>query len=96
MLDHLGVPSDEGSLRLEAEPQSVQDNPRKVGPLAVDLFTSRLTHQLDRFFSWRLDPEAEAWNTFTQDWRKIQGRLRYQGKSVIEHMPDANTWPFNL
>ena len=26
-----GVPSDEGSLRLEAEPHSVQDNPRKVG-----------------------------------------------------------------
>ena len=45
------------------------------GPLAVDLFASRLTHRLNRFFSWRPDPEAEAWNAFTQDWGKTQGRL---------------------
>ena len=45
------------------------------GPLTVDLFASRLTHQLNRYFSWRPDPEAEAWNAFSQDWGKIQGRL---------------------
>ena len=26
------------------------------GPLEVDLFASRLTHQIYRFFSWRPDP----------------------------------------
>jgi hypothetical protein len=48
---------------------------RKWGPLEVDLFASRVTSQLDRFFSWRLDPEAEGMNAFAQDWGKIQGRL---------------------
>ena len=31
-----------------------------MGPLEVDLFASRLTKQLPRFYSWRPDPEAEA------------------------------------
>ncbi|XP_056388255.1 uncharacterized protein LOC130283090 [Hyla sarda] len=30
------------------------------GPLYVDLFASRLNHQLPHFFSWRPDPEASA------------------------------------
>ena len=33
---------------------------RLWGPLEVDLFATRLTAQLPRFFSWRPDPEAEA------------------------------------
>ena len=39
-----------------------------LGPLEVDLFASRLTHQLPRFFSWRPDPLAEAVDAFQQDW----------------------------
>ena len=38
------------------------------GPLEVDLFASRLTHQLPRYFSWRPDPLAEATDAFRQDW----------------------------
>ena len=34
------------------------------GPLEVDLFASRLTHQLPCYFSWRLDPLAEATDAF--------------------------------
>ena len=30
------------------------------GPLQVDLFATRFTRQLHRFYSWRPDPEAEA------------------------------------
>ena len=43
------------------------------GPLEVDLFVSRLTHQLPRFFSWRPDPLAEATDAFQQDWRRVRG-----------------------
>ena len=41
---------------------------RQMGPLEVDLFTSWLTALLPRFYSWRLDPEAEAIDAFTQNW----------------------------
>ena len=40
---------------------------QKWGPLKVDMFASRLTTQLKRFFSWRLDPEAEALDAFNQN-----------------------------
>ena len=47
---------------------------RQLGPLTVDLFASRLTNQLPRYFSWRPDPEAETMNAFSQQWDKIGGR----------------------
>ena len=43
------------------------------GPLKVDLFASRLTHQLPRYFSWRPDRLAEATDAFRQDWRLRTG-----------------------
>ena len=43
------------------------------GPLEVDLFASRLSYQLTRFFSWRPDPLAEATNAFQQDWAPVKG-----------------------
>ena len=43
------------------------------GPLEVDMLASRLTHQLPRFFSWGLDPAAEAINAFNQDWSQFVG-----------------------
>ena len=47
---------------------------QKWGPLEVDMFASRLTTQLKRFFSWRPDPEAEALDAFNQNWGNLQGR----------------------
>ena len=41
-----------------------------MGPLDVDLFASRLMHQLPKFFSWKPDPEGDA---FTQNWSQIHG-----------------------
>ena len=41
--------------------------------LNVNLFASRLTAQLQRFFSWRPDPLAEATDAFLQDWRGLSG-----------------------
>ena len=36
------------------------------GPLEVDLFASRLSTKLPRFYSWRPDPQAEAVDAFSQ------------------------------
>ena len=44
-----------------------------MGPLQIDLFASRLTRQLPRFYSWRPDPEAENTDAFSQDWSKARG-----------------------
>ncbi|XP_065894060.1 uncharacterized protein [Dysidea avara] len=46
---------------------------KTLGPLEVDLFASRLTHQLPRYFSWRPNPSAEATDAFTQNWSQLQG-----------------------
>ena len=56
------------------DPQVFQQIQERWGPLEVDMFASRLTTKLDRFFSWRPDPEAEALDAFSQDWTNLQGR----------------------
>ena len=38
----------------------------------VDLFASRINKQLDRFFSYRPDPEAEVIDAFSVDWGDIK------------------------
>ena len=37
----------------------------------MDLFASRLTHQLPRFFSWKPGPAAEATDALMQNWEQI-------------------------
>ena len=44
-----------------------------LGPLEIDLFASRLTKQLPRYYSWRPDPEAEAMDAFLQNWAQVRG-----------------------
>ena len=44
-----------------------------MGPLQVDLFATRFTKQLPRFYSWRPDPEAEETDAFMQDWSNLLG-----------------------
>ena len=44
-----------------------------MGPLEVDLFASRLTRQLPRFYSWRPDSEAEAMDAFMQGLVSMRG-----------------------
>ena len=43
------------------------------GPIEVDLFASRLTHQCQVYFSWRPDPYAAATDAFLQDWTGMKG-----------------------
>ena len=40
--------------------------------MEIDLFASRLSFQLPRFFSWRPDPLAEAIDAFLQPWRGLK------------------------
>ncbi len=57
-------------------PEVFRQIDRRLGPLSVDLFASRLAHQLPRYFSWRPDPEAEAMNAFSQPWDELgRGRV---------------------
>ena len=38
------------------------------GPLEVDLFATRISKQLPRYFSWKPDPHEETIDAFTQVW----------------------------
>ena len=54
-------------------PRVFQQLQQLLGPLEIDLFASRLTKQLPRYYSWRPDPEAEATDAFLQDWTQARG-----------------------
>ena len=54
-------------------PKIFQQLQQSLGPLQIDLFASRLTKQLPRYYSWRPDPEAEATDAFTQNWAQARG-----------------------
>ena len=54
-------------------PSIFQQIDRRFGPLEVDLFASRLTTHLPRFFRWQPDPLAEATDAFLQDWSQFLG-----------------------
>ena len=70
------------------------------GPLQVDLFATRFSRQLPRYFSWRPDPEAEATDAFHQDWRNLKA---YGHLSVVPHcsssgkgsLPESDIGPGN-
>ena len=68
------IPTNDGPVRLDVESQDLQQDPAEIGPTEVDMFASRLTTQVKRFFSWRPDPEAEALDAFNQNWGNLQGR----------------------
>ena len=42
------------------------------GPLEVDLFATRLSAQLRRFYSWKPEPLAEKVDAFLQDWSIVR------------------------
>ena len=54
-------------------PKVFQQICQSLGPLQIDLYASHLTKQLPHYYSWRLDPEAEAMDAFTQNWAQARG-----------------------
>jgi hypothetical protein len=43
---------------------------QRFGTPTVDLFASRLNKKVDRFYSWKSDPEAEVIDSFTVSWEQ--------------------------
>ena len=43
------------------------------GPLEIDLFATRISTQLPRFFSWKPEPLVEAIDAFLQVWSTVRG-----------------------
>ena len=60
-------------MRLDDQPSTVCQIQDQLGSCQVDLFASRLTRQLPRYFSWRIDPEAEAVDACKQNWSYYRG-----------------------
>ena len=53
----------------------------------MDLFASRLTHQLSAYFSWRPDPQASATDAFLQDW---SGKICYANPLMLEVLSEVS------
>ena len=53
------------------QPEVFQEIDKKWGPLDIDLFAARHNTQLRRFFSYRLDPMAEAVDALNQKWTEM-------------------------
>ena len=53
------------------DPQIFNEINKRLGPLLVDLFASRASTQLERFYSWRPDPLAEGTDAFLQVWKEL-------------------------
>lgn len=53
------------------QPAIFQEINMRWGPLDVDLFAARHNAQLHRFFSYRLDPMAEAVDALNQRWTRM-------------------------
>ena len=76
---HLNVRADQESREIndssdwKLNPTVFQALSKMWGPFQVDLFASRLTHQLPIFASWKPDPLAAYIDAFSVDWGKIQG-----------------------
>ena len=49
----------------------------------IDLFASRLNRQLDRYVSWKPDPEAEAVDAFMADWSMYDYAYAFPPFSII-------------
>ena len=52
----------------ETLPKGIWNHQSSMRPLLIDLFASRLSHQLPRSFSCKPDPLVEATDAFLQDW----------------------------
>ena len=66
-----GVKKTTRQMGLKVEPLNFQQNNQIWGRLTLDLFATRNTTQLERFFSWRLDPQAVGTDAFHQQWGEL-------------------------
>lgn len=88
----------------QLNPNIFQKVVQKFGMPDIDLFASRLNHQLKPFVSWKPDPEAYAVDAFTMSWNtwftyafppfslihQVLGKLEREQAECIMIIPD---WP---
>jgi hypothetical protein len=76
---HLNTRADRESRQLpdssdwKLNPEMFQALAERWGPLEIDLFASRLSHQLPTFVSWRPDPLAVHSDAFSLSWQSMKG-----------------------
>ena len=63
------------SLEWMLNPQVFQQILFKTHGLELDLFASRINHQLAAFVSWRPEPSAMACDAFNLNWDLMKGYL---------------------
>ena len=82
-------------------PEVFQEIHHRLGPLDIDLFAARHNSQLPRFYSYRLDPLAEAVDALGQKWSTLHPYAIHPTGSSIAKKRDrvhqavviAPTWP---
>ena len=67
------VTCDEGQIRLDAVPQSIQQNQPKSGTTTGGPICLSSVSPAQTYVSWRPDPGAMALDAFTLDWTKVRG-----------------------
>jgi len=81
---------------------------KRFGPFTVDLFASRTNRQLQAYFSWKLDPDAQAIDAYLQPWGEHLGyafppfcmisrclaKVRKDVAEMVIIMPTWNTQPW--
>ena len=70
----LDFPKLPGQQRMETLPNCFQTNLNSFRKPLLDLFASKLCHQMPRYIVWRLNPQIVGKNGFHQDWK---GQILY-------------------
>ena len=65
----LGIPKISEKQRMKLCPTFFKQICSHLGKPLLDLFASRLCHQLPRYIAWRPDPQSVATDAFQQDWK---------------------------
>ena len=95
---HLNTRADRESRQLpdssdwKLNPEMFQALAERWGPLEIDLFASRLSHQLPTFVSWRPDPLAVHSDAFSLSWQSMKG-YAFPPFALIGQMSAANVNP---
>ena len=58
----------------------------RLGNPTIDLFASRLTKQISRYFSWKPDPYAKAVDAMQQEWPKAETPYAFPSFSLISRV----------
>ena len=71
--DRPRIQEPEGSMRLDDQPSTVSPDSRSARLLSGRSVCFSPDSAATRYFSWRIDPEAEAVEAFKQDWSHYRG-----------------------